>query len=245
MQQHRFPRRLLILAAIFVFTFTVASHVSAENQNALLSIEELKNLKTTNPPLYREQVAEIKNQLKQDFQALHKQNNSQIEHFRKEFQKERVKYWQEKKRQYKETFQPYLNSQRNLLYRQLEYLEFRKPKEYADIMGQIEKNRPATIEELRARNEKFDRAKQRLEERDERIRVMTTEREQEQVAFQRRSDIVNKLRARDEERGNQILNQQGAQMAVPPQTAPIPFTTTGTRTSTGGPPVTTDANQAK
>ena len=246
MLRHHFSCPFLILAAIFVLTAaTIASHAFAENQDTPLSIAELKTLKTTNPPLYRERVTDIKNQLKQDFLELKNKNTSEVAHFRKEFRKERFRYWQEKKKQYKETFAPYLNTQRNLLYRQLEFLEFRKPKEYADIMGQIEKNRPATIKELQARNEKYDRAKQRLQERDQHIREMTTEREQEQVAFQRRSDIVNKLRARNEERGNQILDQQHAQMAAPPQSAPFPFTTTGTRTSTGGALVSTDANQTK
>lgn len=159
---------------------------------------ELKALKTENPLLYREYVAEIKTRLQSHFEELQKEKPHSIEHFRREFRNERVRFWQSKQKQYKETFQAYLNTQRNALYRQLEFLEFRKPKEYQTIMEQIAKSRPDTLKDLDTQNEKFTRAKQRMQERDERIRALTQEREQSEVAVQRRNDIVAKLRARAE-----------------------------------------------
>lgn len=163
-------------------------------------MEEWNALKASNPPLYQQQIAQLKSQLGLEFQKLLEEKPQAVEHFRKQFRKERSKYWKEKKAQYKDAFQAYLNSQRNLLYRQLEFLEFRKPEEYRKIMERIEKQRPAMLEDLAARNEKFTRAKQRIVERDERIRQLTEESEKQRVATQRRTDIVNKLRTRDQNR---------------------------------------------
>ncbi|GEM_PF-3443771 len=194
---YKFKFITLISAFIFLPIHSQAENIAPENI-AYKTVDELKAVKTENPLLYREYIAQIKGRLQTHFAELQKEKPQSIEHFRREFRKERAGFWQSKQKQYKETFQPYLNTQRNLLYRQLEFLEFRKPKEYQAIMEQIAKDRPATLTDLDSQNEKFTRAKQRLEERDERIRTMTQERERSEVAVQRRNDIVNKLRARTE-----------------------------------------------
>ncbi len=184
--------------AIFFSAFLFLPLNSPAENLAPGTLAGLKALKAENPLLYREYVAQIKGRLQTHFAELQKEKPQSIEHFRRKFRKERARFWQSKQKQYKETFQPYLNTQRNLLYRQLEFLEFRKPKEYQAIMEQIAKNRPNILTELDSRNEKFTRAKQRLEERDERIRTLTREREQSEVAVQRRNDIVAKLRTQAE-----------------------------------------------